>query len=56
MRHISGLELQDVYGVSTTMAAALPRSLPALIRQWVRKYHSEDLLASLATREAAIPG
>jgi hypothetical protein len=49
-------QLLDVYGVSTTMPAALPRSLPALIRQWVRKYHSEDLPASPATLEAAIPG
>jgi DNA gyrase/topoisomerase IV subunit A len=49
-------QLMDIYGVSTTMPVALPRSLPALIRQWVRNYQSEDLLTSLATLEAATRG
>jgi hypothetical protein len=47
--------LLEVTGVRTTMLVALPRPLPALIRHWVRTNASEDLLASLAAFEHAIP-
>jgi hypothetical protein len=46
--------LLDVTGVRTTMPVALPRPLPALIRNWVEINASEDLLASLAAFEHAI--
>ena len=47
--------LLEVTGVRTTMPVALPRSLPALIRHWVQANAGEDLLASLAALEHAIP-
>lgn len=47
--------LLDVPGVSTTMPVALPRPLPALIRHWAQTNATEDLLASLAALEHAIP-
>ena len=47
--------LLDVTGVCTTMPVALPRPLPALIRHWVQTNASEDLLASLAALEHALP-
>jgi len=47
--------LLEVTGVRTTMPVALPRPLPALIRQWVQANAGEDLLASLAALEHAIP-
>jgi hypothetical protein len=47
--------LLEVSGVCTTMPVALPRPLPALIRQWVQADAAEDLLASLAALEHAIP-
>jgi hypothetical protein len=48
--------LLDVPGVCTTMPVALPRPLPALIRHWAQTNAGEDLLASLAALEHAIPG
>jgi DNA gyrase/topoisomerase IV, subunit A len=47
--------LLDVTGVCTTMPVELPRPLPALIRNWVQTNDSEDLPASLAALEHAIP-
>ena len=47
--------LLEVYGVCTTMRVALPRPLPVLIRQWVQANAHEDLPASLAALERAIP-
>lgn len=47
-------QLSRVYGVYTTMYVALPRSLPATIRQWVRSNQAEDLPASLTALETAI--
>jgi DNA gyrase/topoisomerase IV subunit A len=47
--------LLDVTGVCTTMRVALPRPLPALIRHWVQTNAGEDLLASLAALEHALP-
>lgn len=47
-------QLTGVYGVYTTIYVALPRSLPATIRQWVRTNQAEDLAASLTALETAI--
>jgi DNA gyrase/topoisomerase IV subunit A len=47
-------QLTRVYGVYTMMYVALPRSLPAAIRQWVRTNQAEDLLTSLTSLETAI--
>ena len=47
--------LLDVYGVYTTMRVALPQPLPVLIRRWVQANAREDLPASLAALERAIP-
>ena len=47
--------LLDVTGVRTTMPVALPLPLPALIRHWVQANASQDLPASLAALEHAIP-
>ncbi|HEY6787677.1 MAG TPA: hypothetical protein VI365_10230, partial [Trebonia sp.] len=47
--------LLEVDGVSTTMPVALPRPLPALIRHWGQTNANEDLLASLAALQHAIP-
>jgi hypothetical protein len=47
-------QLTTVYGVYTTIYVALPRSLPATIRQWVQTNQAEDLAASLTALETAI--
>jgi DNA gyrase subunit A len=47
-------QLSRVYGVYTTIYVALPRSLPATIRQWVKANQAEDLAASLTTLETAV--
>jgi hypothetical protein len=47
--------LLDVPGVRTTMPVALPRPLPGLIRHWGQANANEDLLASLAALEHALP-
>lgn len=47
-------QLTRVYGVYTTMFVALPRSLPATIRQWVKTNQAEDLPTSLTSLETAI--
>jgi len=47
-------QLTRVYGVYTTIYVALPRSLPATIRQWVKANEGEDLPTSLAALETAI--
>jgi len=47
-------QLRDIYGVYTTITAALPRPLPALLRSWARAYPAEELLTSLAALEDAI--
>jgi RNA polymerase sigma-70 factor (sigma-E family) len=47
-------QLVDIYGVYTTVNVALPRSLAAMLRGWVKAYRGEDLLASLAALEEAI--
>jgi DNA gyrase/topoisomerase IV subunit A len=47
-------QLTTVYGVYTTIYVALPRSLPATIRQWVKTNQAEDLAASLTALETAI--
>jgi hypothetical protein len=47
-------QLMDVYGVYTTVRAALPRSLPAMLRSWVKAHADEDLLTSLAALENAV--
>ena len=44
----------NVYGVYTTVRVNLPRSLPAMLRNWVKAHAAEDLLTSLATLENAI--
>lgn len=48
--------LLDVPGVSTTLPVALPRPLPILIRQWAQASAGEDVPASLAALEDALPG
>ena len=47
-------QLLNVYGVYTTVRVDLPRSLPAMLRTWVKTYSAEDLLTSLATLENAV--
>jgi len=47
-------QLLDIYGVYTTVDAALPQPLGAMIRGWVEAHQGEDLLASLAALEDAI--
>ncbi len=47
-------QLADVYGITTTVSAALPLPLPAMLRIWVRQYAGEDLPASLTALETAI--
>lgn len=47
-------QLRDVYGVYTTVPAALARPLTTLLRSWARAYAAEDLLTSLAALEDAI--
>lgn len=40
-------QLRRRWGVTMRIRAALPAPLPALLRQWVDKYHHEDLRQSL---------
>jgi hypothetical protein len=47
-------QLTGVYGAYTTIYVALPWSLPAAIRQWVRTNQAEDLAASLTALETAV--
>jgi DNA gyrase/topoisomerase IV subunit A len=47
-------QLMKVYGVHTTVEAALPQPLAAMLRGWVDAHQDEDLLASLAALEDAI--
>jgi hypothetical protein len=49
-----GDELMNVYGVYTTVPAALGRPLPTILRNWVKTTAAEDLPASLAALEGAI--
>jgi len=45
-----------VYGVQTRVRVRLPKTLPRMIRNWVRTFRDEDLLGSLAVLEEAIAG
>jgi hypothetical protein len=47
-------QIADFDGITTTLPVELPRSLPAMIRRWVRAYPDEDLLTSVARLENAI--
>jgi len=47
-------QLMNVYGVYTTVRVDLPRSLPAMLRNWVKAHADEDLLNSLAALENAV--
>jgi DNA gyrase subunit A len=47
-------QLLEVYGVYTTVAVAIPRPLPTLLRSWARAYAAEYLLNSLAALENTI--
>jgi DNA gyrase subunit A len=47
-------QLMNVYGVYTTVRVDLPRSLPAMLRSWVRAHAAEDLLGSLTALEHAV--
>jgi len=47
-------QITGVHGVYTTVPAALPSPLPALIRNWAKAHATEDLQASLAALEDAI--
>jgi hypothetical protein len=47
-------QLIDVYGIWATVPVALPRPLPAMVRQWVRAHAGEDLLTSLDTLADAV--
>jgi hypothetical protein len=47
-------QLMDVYGVYTTVPAALPRPLATMLRRWAKAYATEDLLTSLAALENAV--
>ncbi len=47
-------QLMDVYGVYTTVPAALPRPLPTMLRRWAKAHAAEDLLTSLTALENAI--
>lgn len=49
-------QLMDVYGVYTTVRAALPRPLADMLREWARAHANEDLLASLTALEDALAG
>jgi hypothetical protein len=46
--------LMNVYGVHTTVRVDLPRSLPAMLRSWVKAHADEDRLTSLAALETAV--
>ena len=47
-------QLMNVYGVYTTVRVDLPRSLPVMLRSWVKAHAAEDLLTSLAALETAV--
>jgi DNA gyrase/topoisomerase IV, subunit A len=47
-------QLMNVYGVYTTVRVDLPRSLPAMLRNWVKAHADEDLRTSLAALENAV--
>ena len=47
-------QLINVYGVYTTVRVDLPRSLPAMLRNWVEAHAADDLLTSLAALENAV--
>jgi DNA gyrase/topoisomerase IV, subunit A len=47
-------QLMNVYGLYTTVRVDLPRSLPAMLRNWVKAHADEDLLTSLAALEDAV--
>jgi hypothetical protein len=47
-------QLMNVYGVYTTVRVDLPRSLPAMLRSWVKARADEDPLTSLAALEDAV--
>ena len=47
-------QLMKVYGVYTTVRVDLPRSLPAMLRNWVKAHTAGDLLGSLAALENAV--
>ena len=47
-------QLMNVYGMYTTVRVDLPRSLPAMLRSWVKAHADEDLLTSLAALEDAV--
>lgn len=47
-------QITSIYGVYTTVPAALPRPLPTLIRNWAKAHAAEDLQASLAALQDAI--
>jgi hypothetical protein len=47
-------QLLGVEGITTMMQVALPGSLPAMLRDWVRAYRDEDLLTSLDKLEGAL--
>lgn len=47
-------QLEDVYGISTTMPVALPQPLPDMVRQWAAAHGNEDVLASMTALEDAI--
>jgi DNA gyrase/topoisomerase IV, subunit A len=47
-------QLLNVYGVYTTVRVDLHRSLPAMLRNWVKAHRAEDLLTSLATLENVV--
>jgi hypothetical protein len=46
--------LMNVYGVYTTVRVDLPRSLPAMLRNWVKAHAAGDLRTSLAALENAV--
>lgn len=47
-------QLLDVHGIWATVPVALPKPLPAMVRQWVRARAGEDVLTSLARLEDAV--
>jgi len=48
-------QLIDVYGVHTTVEVTLPQPLAVMLRGWVGAHQDEDLPASLASLQDAIP-
>jgi hypothetical protein len=47
-------QLMDIYGVYTTVSAALPRPLATILRSWAETHRTEDLQTSLTALENAI--